>query len=206
MARPCRYGTPKVEEWRSVDLADLRRWRMLDPARVGKTRRIPAVAWNTPDGSDKLGVIAEPNGVHFLRRDAQGQLGKLFIPFVFTATRFGGRRLWFRCPGCFKGCRVLYGINSLRCRKCRGLKYQSQYEGPALRLLDRARKIRKRLGSTGQFDGPLPPKPRFMRWRTYWRLGRLMCRLESAGWKAMSAEVNAIRRRQRRRRPRLTRT
>src|SRR5215468_9702225 len=87
--------------------------------------RIPTVTWDTPKGLDQLGVLAEPSGVTFIRR-REGQLEKLFVPFVFTATEFGGRRAWFRCPGCKSGGRVLYGTDSLRCRKCRALKYQSQ--------------------------------------------------------------------------------
>jgi hypothetical protein len=106
---------------------------------------------------------------------------------------------WFRCPGCGQGCRVLYGVNSLRCRKCRRLKYQSQYEMPAFRLLERARKIRRRLGAPGEWGstGPLPPKPRYMRWRRYRRLEQLVWRLEAAGWAAMSVHVGGMRRRMR---------
>ena len=162
---------------------------------VAKTGKIPAVMWTTPDGHDKLGVISRPNGVLFVRRDDQGRLEKLFIPFVFTPTKFGGWRAWFRCPGCGQGCRVLYGVNSLRCRKCRGLRYQSQHDTPAFRLLSRARKIRLRLGKDGVSGEPLPPKPRFMRWRTYWRLERLVSRLEQAGLAALSVQVSAMRRR-----------
>jgi hypothetical protein len=197
MARPCRYAISKVEECRSVDLADLRRWRMLDTARIASTGKIPGVAWNTPDGLDKLGVIAQPRGVLFVRRDEQGHLGKLFVPFTFTPTKFGGWRAWFRCPGCGQGCRVLYGVNSLRCRKCRRLKYQSQYEMPAFRLLERARKIRRRLGAPGEWGstGPLPLKPRYMRWRRYRRLEQLVWRLEAAGWAEMSVHVVGMRRR-----------
>jgi hypothetical protein len=73
----------------------------------------------------------------------------------------------------------LYGVNSLRCRKCRRLTYQSQYKAPAFRLLDRAYKIRKRLGNPGPSSDPLPPKPRHMRWRTYRRLERLVSRLKA---------------------------
>jgi hypothetical protein len=81
MARHCNYTTPKVEEWRSIDLSELRRLRMLDPTRVGKTGRIPALTWKTPERLDQLGVIARPHGVLFIRRDDHGQLGKLFVPF-----------------------------------------------------------------------------------------------------------------------------
>jgi hypothetical protein len=201
MARPCRYATPKVEEWRSVDLADLRRWRMLDAARMATTGKIPAVTWNTTDGFDKLGVIAQPRGVLFVRHDDSGQLGKLFVPYVFTPTKFGGWRAWFRCPGCGQRCRVLYGVNTLRCRRCRGLKYQSQFETRAFRLLERARKIRRRLVKPGETvdpmpsGDPMPPKPRYMRWRRYRHLEQLVWRLETAGWAAMSLHVGGIGRR-----------
>src|SRR5262245_34912118 len=47
---------------------------------------------------------------------------------------------------------------SLRCRKCRGLKYHSQYELHAIRLLDRARKIRRRLGKPSASGGAVAPK------------------------------------------------
>jgi hypothetical protein len=199
MARPRRYATPKVEEWRSVDLADLRRWRMLDPARMTSTGKIPAVTWNTADGIHKLGVIAQPRGVLFVRCDDSGQLGKLFVAFTFTPTRFGGWRAWFRCPGCGERCRVLYGVNTLRCRNCRGLKYHSQYEPRAFRLLERARKIRRRLAKPGETVGPMPsgdpmpPKPRYMRWRRYRRMEQLVRRLETAGWAEMSVHVVGMR-------------
>src|SRR5262249_59956176 len=145
MARPRSYNTRKVEECRSIDLADLRRWRML---MLRDRAKILAVTWDTANGLDKLGVLAEPNGVMFIRY-RQDRLEKLFVPYAFTVTEFGGRRAWFRCPGCKNGCRILYGTHSLRCRNCLGLKYQSQYDQPAFRMLERARKIRRRLERLG---------------------------------------------------------
>src|SRR5262249_60874583 len=109
---------------------------------------IPLVPWKTPEALDKLGGHPEPRGVTFIRR-RQGQLQKMYIAIAYTATKFSGRRAWFRCPGCGSRCRVLYGTDSLRCRKCRGLKYQSQYETSAIRMLERAqdpaspRKVRR---------------------------------------------------------------
>jgi hypothetical protein len=90
-----------------------------------------------------------------------------------------------------------YGVNNLRCRKCRGLRYQSQYQAAAFRLLDRAHKIGRRLGKPSASGDPLPRKSPRMRWRTYRRLECLVLRLETAGWAAMSAQVNGIRRRTR---------
>ena len=120
---------------------------------------MPAILWNTPDGVDKLGVLAKSNGLLFVRRDDQGQLGQL-------------------------------RTNTLRCRKCRALKYESQYEMRPFRLFNRAYKIRRRLGMPGSSGDPLPPKPRYMRWHTYRRLELLVLRLETAGWAAMSAHAN----------------
>jgi len=84
--------------------------------RTARHGKIPAITWNTPNGVDKLGVIAKSRGVLFVKRDDQGQLGTFFVQFSFSPTRFGGWRAWFRCPGCRQACRVLYGTNSLRFR------------------------------------------------------------------------------------------
>ncbi len=193
MGRPSSYP-PTVEQLRAIDLADLRRWRMLIPGLVAKTGKIPAVVWTTPGGHDKLGVISRPNGVLFVRRDEQGRLEKLLIPFVFTPTKFGGWRAWFRCPGCGQGCRVLYGVNSLRCRKCRGLRYSSQYMTAHFRLMQRIEKQRVRLGGRPSFDGEFPPKPRTMHWRRYLALRRrdaVMKERLSTSWQIVIGSMRA---------------
>jgi len=189
MARPCSYATPKVEEWRSIDLAQLRRWKMLEPG------RLRLIEWSI-DGepSGVTFVRASQDGVQFLKRNDQGEVVGLFVPFVYSASPFGFRK-WFKCPGCWKPCRVLYGVNSLCCRRCRGLRYRSQYVSAPVRLLDRAHRIRCRLGKPGESGEPLHAKPRYMRWRTYRRLQRLVSGLEEAGWTAMAGHINVIRRR-----------
>jgi hypothetical protein len=50
MARPSSYATSKVEEWRSIDLVDLRRWGMVPPGKMAKAGKIPAITWKTPEG------------------------------------------------------------------------------------------------------------------------------------------------------------
>jgi hypothetical protein len=96
------------------------------------------------------------------------------VPFVYSDTRFGGRRRWLRCLKCGRGCRKLYGGRLFRCRQCYALRYASQSEPPYQRAADRARKIAKRLhdrwdGAT-EDDYDFPPKPPRMRWSTYNRL------------------------------------
>jgi hypothetical protein len=78
-------------------------------------------------------------------------------------------------------------VNSLR----RGLKYQSQYEGPAFRLLDRVYMTRRRLGKPGASGDHFQES----RWQIYSGLARLLLRLESASSAAMTAHVNVICRR-----------
>ena len=158
----------KCEHWRSIDLAELKRMGLLKPIVGGNVR---AIVWDIGGRLDKLGVIPGAKGVRFVKRDDQGQLSSLFVPYVVTSTMFGGHRNWFECPGCRRPCRVLYGTNRLRCRRCRRLRYASQSEAPPWRAQRRAQNIRRRLGERGNsLDAPFPPKPRRMRWKTYERL------------------------------------
>ena len=93
---------------------------------------------------------------------------------MWTPTRFGGRRAWFECPGCRRGCRLLYDAGPRhRCRRCLRLQYTSQYQPTGLGALEHAEKIRKQLGDNigMAFEGdPFPDKPKGMHWRTYRRL------------------------------------
>ena len=159
----------KCEHWRSIDLADLKRMGLLKPI-VGN--RIRAITWkNDQGGLDKLGIIPSARGIQFVKRDDQGKLAGLFVAYTHTPTMFGGCRKWFACPGCGRPARVLYGVNSLQCRRCRGLKYASQSEASHWRAQRKAISIRRRVGASGDaLDGPFPPKPPKMRWATYERL------------------------------------
>jgi hypothetical protein len=118
------------------------------------------------------------------RRGVRGNL-------TTTETRFGGVRYWWECPGCWRRCRVLYaypvcGRERFACRRCQQLRYYSHNEGPADRLLRRARKCWRRAGST---DGSEPwRKPRWMRWDTFSRLvleGRKAS--EAADWMMLAS-------------------
>ena len=118
------------------------------------------------------------------RRGVRGNL-------TTTETRFGGVRYWWECPGCWRRCRVLYaypvcGRERFACRRCQQLGYYSHNEGPADRLLRRARKCWRRAGST---DGSEPwRKPRWMRWDTFSRLvleGRKAS--EAADWMMLAS-------------------
>jgi hypothetical protein len=69
--------------------------------------------------------------------------------------------------------RKIYGGRYFRCRQRHGLVHASTREPSYQRAIDRAEKLRKRLGAGwgSAFEGaPLPPKPQRMRWATYRRL------------------------------------
>lgn len=109
------------------------------------------------------------------------------IPLVDSRTNFGGRREWFRCLSCGRRCRIIYGGLLFRCRKCRGLRYESQYEPPFARAASRALRIREKLGGQGGIDDPFPTKPKRMRWRTYRHLENQDERLQRAWARGIAA-------------------
>ena len=171
-----RYSTrckPSCEETNRIDLAELSRRGALV---LGNGS---SLAWSR--GGRQIGSVSyrvEASGLRLIytatdRSGTRQNINEL-IPFTFTATRFGGRRRWFRCPACSKGCRVIYGQGVwFRCRRCSGLRYESQHEPYFQRARDRADRIRRKLAAAwgGIYDGDeLPPKPPRMRWKTYRRL------------------------------------
>ena len=53
------------------------------------------------------------------------------VELITSNTRFGGKRLWFKCPGCGRRVGVLYkGLSSVGCRSCLGICYRRErYKG-----------------------------------------------------------------------------
>lgn len=91
-----------------------------------------------------------------------------------TATRFRGRRWWFQCPNLGRRAFKLYLPNGGRrflCREAYRLGYACQRETYVDRLMRKARKLHRVLGGDGQAIGDewAPPKPKWMRWKTYYR-------------------------------------
>jgi hypothetical protein len=176
-------GAPTCEGYLNIDLAWLRRRRMLTPGRFS------TLTWSrSGEQTGSLTLAAEHDGVRLMYRtkDREGEpidVNEL-VAFVYTPTRFGGRRQWLRCLRCGRGCRKIYGGRYFRCRRCYRLRYASQGESrPDQRALDRARKIAKRLhdkwGGATEEEYEFPPKPQRMRWATYNRLEEQYDELET---------------------------
>ena len=139
------------EEYRRIDLADLDR----------------------RDGSTRARIEANGQAVAITYM-VQGRTYSERLLLRSTPTMFGGRRRWFVCPGCQRGCRIVFIAPQLRCRRCLGLLYASQRVPPWQSALWHADAVRERIaGRLGQSfeDGDaFPPKPPRMRWRTYRKL------------------------------------
>ena len=125
-----RYGyssSPTCEGAHGIDLAWLRRRGML------KTGNRTTLTWSSggqPTGS--IGVLVQADGLRLMYALTTHDGAKIrvneLVPFVHTATQFGGRRRWLMCIGCGRGCRKIYGGRYFRCRKCQRLRYASQSE------------------------------------------------------------------------------
>jgi hypothetical protein len=165
------FLTGTTNDYKSIDLAWLRREKLLE---VGCQTTITWSRNRTKTGSVGLTILSGGIRLVYRTRCSGGDWEDIndFIRFVWTATQFGGERRWFQCPSCEQRCRIIYGGSYFRCRRCFGLRYETQYEPGFARAATAALKVRDRLGSRGGIDEPFPPKPKGMHWKTYERLLR----------------------------------
>ncbi len=105
------------------------------------------------------------------------QIGQLDqrINLASQPRHFGGRQWYFICPSTNRRVSVLWkppGAREFACRQRWGrqVAYASQFLGRYDRAQRGKEKINSRLCSIGGFDPDewdLPPKPKYMRWKTY---------------------------------------
>ena len=63
-------------------MADLKRMGLLRPIVDGRVR---AITWkNDGGGLDKLGIIPGAKGIRFVKRDDEGKLAGLFVPYFLA--------------------------------------------------------------------------------------------------------------------------
>ena len=179
--RPSGHGlsVEKCHEFHSIDLAWLRKQNLL---RVGTWSTLRWSRGAQEAGSIKFAVLSQGIRLVYRRREHGGDWQDVdeIIPLVETPAQFGGSRQWFRCLSCQKRCRIIYCGSYFRCRRCHGLKYDTQYEPDFARAATAALKIRSRLGAKSGIDDPFPPKPKGMHRRTYERLRDEEEQLQSA--------------------------
>lgn len=142
---------------------------------LGRERRGRPLCWSwTSDGRTTMAITSGPGCVvvSLSEPGPEGTVWRLDQPaeLVWAPCRFGGGRLFVRCPGCGrKVLRLYWRARVLRCRRCHGLAYTSQRSQPEGALL-RARRIRMGLGGTASLAEPFPDRPGGMHRETYYRL------------------------------------
>jgi len=145
-----------------------------------------SVRWNRVEGGPRahLRIRAYEGRLHFRCgfdvQDGHRSEAGVFVGVTWTPCHYGGSRPWFLCPsrGCGRRVAVLYGGNDFGCRACRRLTYTTQRVPPASRSLERAQRLRVRLGGSVDLTQPFPSKPKGMHFLTYMRYAMRAWRAE----------------------------
>jgi hypothetical protein len=106
------------------------------------------------------------------RRTSDAAMEKYRVVLLQTVPRFGGARWWFECPRTCRRVAKLFlprGGHRFWSRAGYGLGYASQREAPLDRVHRQGAKLCRELGDAAWWPECLPPKPKWMRWRTYER-------------------------------------
>lgn len=161
-----------TESLHSIDMRRLKKWGSLEPGRSG------TLSWsNNGKQTASVGYKMENDRMilnyRYRSNGGESEPVEQTINFDRTPCNYGGHRMWFLCPRCFKRVAVLYGPGKyFLCRHCLDLAYTSQQENLPMRLTNKAQKIRKRLGASLRTNEPIWDKPKGMHWNTFERLKR----------------------------------
>ena len=181
-----RWGTrDTVERYRSLDVRRLQKEGLLREGAVSGWQ------WSNPGGESISHIVIRCEGDTLelsYRCRLPGEPWEDIrerVQLDWTWCHFGGWRPWFTCPGVSCGRRVakLYFSTYFLCRCCLGLAYQCQRESRGHRLMQKAQKIRLKLGGSSYLIDRFPDKPKGMHWLTYLRLQN----------KALAAEMASLR-------------
>lgn len=202
-------GRPTVDEGLPLDINRLLRDGQILPGRwvqgalrwtvVGTDREVASLGYEAD--------LVDPSAAWMRLRYAvgEGEARRAFdYRVALTATRppRGGLRWWFLCPASGRRCAKLHrppGGDLFASRQAWRLGYASQRLAPLERAMrtaqDRAARIRRRLGGTGDgfsWYADVPPRPQGMWRRTYGRLRREALKAEKAAQQFFWAGAAAI--------------
>ena len=153
---------PTVEDFRSIDVGDIKPSTLLTPGLNG--------IWKWSRAGEPIASMHfkfDGNAIEVDDHSADGTEMRGKVQLTWTRCPFGGRRPWFVCR-CRGRVAILYVLGeALACRCCGLLGYASQYEDPGLRSIRRAHAIRRKVDAECDVFSAFPPKPLGMHWRTY---------------------------------------
>jgi hypothetical protein len=176
MPRP-RSCTP-LESGLKIDLNELARKGLIRPGASSRSQ----ISWTDRTGKEIASGFISTGATgpdDWLPNDAwcNIELGRLHqrIKLVSRPRNFGGRQWYFFCRHMGLCVSVLWkppGAPYFACRQRWRLPYNSQCSTRFIRAYFGQTRIKSRLCAIGRFDpyeSEFPPKPKWMRWRTYKR-------------------------------------
>jgi len=166
---------------------DLNRLARKGFVQFGANVGLRGIVWNQPYwGEVARGIVSadmsDPHDAWF-----RLQIGNSIqrITLVSRPRHFGGRQWFFLCPGTYRLATVLWrppGANRFCSRFAWGrqVAYHSQFQDPTNRAhLGQARIKARLIGDLDPDEWDLPPKPKWMRWKTYNRYVELFDQYEA---------------------------
>jgi hypothetical protein len=177
-------GRPTAESCLTLDICWLMRRGACAPRKLGAgTLTFSQAGYRTGSIGYEI-AMADDRGFMQLRYtstvwDGEKRKHDYRIDLTATPQPFGGRRWWFICPKRGDLVRKLYlppGAFTFPSREAYRIGYRSQRESPHDRDINRAFKLRRRLGSEDGLDAPIE-KPKGLHWKTY---GRQMRKVKAA--------------------------
>lgn len=189
-----RWGTrDTVDDMKALRISRLSRDGWLHS---GLTCKYSWTVGGHPRGDIRVTAEADHVVLNYRTREQGGDWQDASYPVQIDRTpcHLGGTRPWFLCParGCGRRAAILYGGKVFACRRCHGLAYPSENEGPRDRATRRADNLRDRLQwPPGIMEGSGWGKPKHMHHATYRRLVKEYEYHEAA---ALGAMMNWLRR------------
>ena len=170
-----RYGRKRAcEEVKFIDIRELKRKTYL-----GKEGYI-YLSWSfggKPSGDISMKILEDRvNFLYSIINNRSGKKQKLnyWTNLDYTPCNYGGRRVWFLCPICYRRRALLYcGQDGyFKCRNCANLNYRSSQKEKDLiyRIDNKIESIRKKLGipECNIWDVlERADKPKYMHYDTY---------------------------------------
>jgi hypothetical protein len=179
-------GRPTTDAGLTLHLDKLIRDRLFRPGRnlagsliwtnTGTGERVGSIGYQAHLGDESGRVRLQYTTT---RWGGEKHASDYWIELTTTPQPFGGRRWWFQCPRTWQRVGKLHlppGALTFASRKAYRLGYHSQRTTPSNRAIDRAFKLRRRLGADGGI-GDYILKPKGMRWATF---DREMMKVEKA--------------------------
>lgn len=192
----------RLESGLRLDLNRLARLGIVKPG----ARTVGSISWSRGSNGEELasGTITAdmscPNGMHGTFRIQIGSLNQHIHLSPFPR-HFGGLQWYFLCPHTGRRVSVLWmppGAQEFSCRRRWGrqVAYKSQCLSHVDRLWHGRERIKGRLcllGGLDPDDWMFPPKPKWMRWSTYYRaqerLGVYDTALDSLALRALTRRL-----------------